>query len=151
MSCERLDEPRLPVAASAENCDLRRRRRAASRYEIDRAVFARVFTRRSPALHGARHFGEPSFLLRFRKRTNLFFVVLLGGEDVRHERAIENSTQGSNIGHLWMVLEPHRMRKASPREDQLRFGGTRHGCLVAGGPRPGPIAILLEVQSFRLN
>src|SRR5579862_3245297 len=114
VSCKGLNKARLPVTAGAVYDTLGGCRGASSNYDVDRSLLARVFARRSSGLYRVGHLCKLLFLLGLRQRANLVFVVLFCGEDVRHERAVENSADGLHIRNLGMVFEPNRMRKSAP-------------------------------------
>src|SRR5438552_3858159 len=142
---KRLDQTRLSIAARAEDHALSIGGRASPDNHVNGALFARIFARRSSGLEGVRHFGELLLLLRFRERSNLFFVHFLSCRYAFHDLAIQQPTHRADVGYLRMVLEPYRLGKAAPGERKLSLQIARDYNVITRRAWPRLVVILLQV------
>src|SRR5438445_5214532 len=145
MRRKRLYQAGLTVGASSEHRALDGVRAAAPQYHIDGAMHVSVFAWRSSRLHGICHFRKLAFLLLLRQWTDVVFKMLFGGRDRFHNLTVEQATQGFYVRNLRMILEPHRMREATPRQCKLRLNAAGHDRFVALRARPGFVLVLFQV------
>src|SRR5258708_4342426 len=95
----------------------------ASRYEYCAvrsriAMPPRFFRRGSSRLHGICHFRKLAFLLLLRQWTDVVFKMLFGCRNHLHDLAVEQTTHGFYVRNLRVILEPHGMREAAPRQGE---------------------------------
>src|SRR5712664_1282087 len=142
MRRKRLYQAGLTVGASSEHRALDGVRAAAPQDHIDRAMRPSVFAWRSSGLQGICHFRKLAFLLLLRQWTDVVFKMLFGGRDRFHNLTVEQATQGFYVRNLRMILEPHGMREAAPRQGELRLDAAGRNHFVSLRARPRFVLVL---------
>ena len=73
------------------------------------------------------------------------------GDDVLHDRAVEQAAEGAHVRDLRVILEPDRVREAAPGECQLGRDRARDRHLERRHRRPQLVLVLLEVERLPLQ
>src|SRR5271157_4199758 len=147
VSGDRLNERGLAIAARAEYRTLNGICAATANDHINRAMLARVFTRRRAARYRIRHLAEPALLFGGGQWTNLFLKQFLRRGHAFHNLAVEQSAKRAHVSHLRVILVPDGMGETSPGQSELSLNAAGHNHVIASGTRPRPVRVLFQIIS----
>src|SRR6266478_3392496 len=144
----RLQQASLLVGAVAEQHHVGRGIESAPHHRIDGAVLERILSRWHGVLDRARARCQRRFLLRKGQVTDVLLEILFHGKHAPHELAIQGPGKHTDVAHLWVILEPKRTARTSPRQRELQSMVTRYHDVVALALRIRTQLLVLEVVSL---
>src|SRR5712692_2298404 len=80
---------------------------------------------------------------------DILFEVFLRGENRFRDLPVQQSAQRADVGHLRVMLVPHRVGKAAPWQSELRPDDCRHGDFMGHGAGPGLVPVLFQIVGVR--